>query len=107
LSDESNVFFLYYFQSKSVGGDETSAIILGLDEGVEYEFRLVPNNDGGAGEPSDPTPPVKTKAQKGQLPKFVTNIVILIFLHIEMDCYGTWKLICQSVTQYVTVIYNN
>lgn len=53
-------------QSKSVSGEETTALVLGLEEGHEYEFRIIANNDGGSGKPSDATPPVVPKKRKAK-----------------------------------------
>jgi len=47
--------------------DETSAIVPGLDEGKEYEFRVVPVNEAGPGDASDPSASVFTKARRGEL----------------------------------------
>jgi len=45
--------------------EETSAIVPGLEEGKDYEFRVVPVNAAGKGEESDPTASIFTKARKG------------------------------------------
>jgi len=45
--------------------EETSAIVPGLEEGKDYEFRVVPVNAAGPGEASDPTASIFTKARKG------------------------------------------
>ena len=46
--------------------EETSAIVPGLEEGKDYEFRVVPVNAAGHGEASDPTASIFTKARKGR-----------------------------------------
>ena len=45
---------------------ETSAIVPGLEEGKDYEFRVVPVNEAGPGEPSDASLSVFTKARRGK-----------------------------------------
>jgi len=45
--------------------EETSAIVPGLEEGKDYEFRVVPVNAAGKGDASDPTASIFTKARKG------------------------------------------
>jgi len=45
--------------------EETSAIVPGLEEGQDYEFRVVPVNAAGKGEASDPSASIFTKARKG------------------------------------------
>ena len=45
--------------------EETTAIVPGLDEGKDYEFRVVPVNAAGPGDASDPTASIFTKARRG------------------------------------------
>ena len=45
--------------------EETSALIPGLDEGKDYEFRVVPVNAAGNGEESDASAAIFTKARRG------------------------------------------
>jgi len=45
--------------------EETSAIVPGLEEGKDYEFRVVPVNAAGHGDASDPSASIFTKARKG------------------------------------------
>jgi len=45
--------------------EETTAIVPGLEEGKDYEFRVVPVNAAGPGDASDPTASIFTKARKG------------------------------------------
>jgi len=45
--------------------EETTAIVPGLDEGQDYEFRVVPVNAAGPGDASDPTASIFTKARRG------------------------------------------
>jgi len=44
-----------------------SATVPDLQEGKDYEFRVVPVNAVGKGEASDPTASIFTKARKGLL----------------------------------------
>jgi len=48
-----------------VPADVTSAVVPGLDEGKEYDFRVLPVNAAGAGEASDASQSVITKARRG------------------------------------------
>jgi len=45
--------------------EETSAIVSGLEEGKDYEFRVVPVNAAGHGDACDPSVTIFTKARKG------------------------------------------
>ncbi len=45
--------------------EQTNAHVPGLEEGQEYEFRVVPVNDAGPGDPSDETPRILCKARRG------------------------------------------
>jgi len=45
--------------------DEPTALIPGLDEGKEYEFRVVPVNAAGNGEASESSAAIFTKARRG------------------------------------------
>ena len=45
--------------------DETTAEIPNLVEGKQYEFRVIPVNEAGQGEPSGGTVPIITKARRG------------------------------------------
>lgn len=60
--------------------EETSAIVPGLDEGKEYEFRVVPVNQAGPGDASDPSASVFTKARRGEPSSIrVFHLLILLF----------------------------
>lgn len=48
-------------EAARVSGDVTKAKISDLQEGEEYEFRLVAINKAGPSEPSDPTQPITAK----------------------------------------------
>ena len=48
-----------------VPADQLNAHVPGLEEGQEYEFRVVPVNDAGPGEPSEETPRILCKARRG------------------------------------------
>jgi len=50
-----------------VPSEETTAIVPGLEEGKDYEFRVVPVNAAGHGEASDPSASIFTKARRGFL----------------------------------------
>ena len=52
-------------QVGQVPADETTAEIPNLVEGKEYEFRVIPVNEAGQGEPSSGTVPIVTKARRG------------------------------------------
>jgi len=45
--------------------EETSAVVRGLEEGKDYEFRVVPVNAAGHGDACDPSASIFTKATKG------------------------------------------
>ncbi|VDN97428.1 unnamed protein product [Rodentolepis nana] len=53
----------------------TSANISGLPTGTEYEFRVIPINAAGKGEPSTPTPMVKIEDKRsGAAADFITKL---------------------------------
>ena len=52
-------------QVGSVPAEQTNAHVPGLEEGQEYEFRVIPVNEAGPGEPSDETKRVLCKARRG------------------------------------------
>ncbi|GIY64293.1 twitchin [Caerostris darwini] len=56
-------------EAARVAGEVTKAKISDLQEGEEYEFRLVAINKAGPSEPSDPTQPITAK------PRFLAPIV--------------------------------
>jgi len=63
--------------------EETSAIVPGLDEGKDYEFRVVPVNAAGPGDASDPTASIFTKARKGLRCMITCNDTIQFFsMHV-------------------------
>lgn len=49
-------------------GSETTGTVDGLTEGKEYEFRVMAKNRAGLSQPSTVSPPVVTKARRGQYP---------------------------------------
>ena len=53
-------------QVGSVPAEQTNAHVPGLEEGQEYEFRVIPVNEAGPGEPSDETKRVLCKARRGK-----------------------------------------
>jgi len=62
--------------------EETSAIVPGLEEGKDYEFRVVPVNAAGKGESSDPTASIFTKARKGL---YIQTVLLTVSL-LETTC---------------------
>ena len=50
-----------------VPAEATEAFVPDLEEGEEYEFRVVPVNEAGYGEPSDSTKPLLVKATRCEL----------------------------------------
>ncbi|KAK2728044.1 hypothetical protein QYM36_008501, partial [Artemia franciscana] len=50
-------------KGKELPGDLTQATLDGLQEGVQYEFRIRAINKAGPGEPSNPTKPIIAKAR--------------------------------------------
>ena len=57
------------------------ATVPDLEEGKEYEFRVIPVNKAGPGEASECTNPVVTKARRGSHPiKFISLEFLLIYL---------------------------
>lgn len=55
-------------QVGSVGGEETQGSVPDLEEGKDYEFRVIPVNEAGPGEPSVCTPSIKVKSRRGITP---------------------------------------
>lgn len=56
---------IFSAQVGMVPAEETSAVIPDLDEGKNYEFRVIPFNEAGPGATSDASPAVVTKAMRG------------------------------------------
>jgi len=54
--------------------EQTSAIVPGLEEGNDYEFRVVPVNAAGPGEASDPTASIFTKTWNGEASDPIASI---------------------------------
>ena len=59
--------YCLFYQVGSVPAEQTNAHVPGLEEGQEYEFRVIPVNEAGPGEPSDETDRVLCKARRGEL----------------------------------------
>ena len=47
-------------------GEELQATVPDLEEGKDYEFRVIPVNEAGNGEPSTATNPLKLKSRRGE-----------------------------------------
>lgn len=50
-----------WHKAKEIPGDQTAATVSDLEEGEEYEFRVIAVNKGGKSEPSDCSKPVTAK----------------------------------------------
>ena len=57
----------------------TSANISGLPTGEEFEFRVIPINGAGAGEPSNPSAMTKIEDKRG---KWSTPYVMLLSMNV-------------------------
>uniref|UniRef100_A0A1I7XRB2 non-specific serine/threonine protein kinase n=1 Tax=Heterorhabditis bacteriophora TaxID=37862 RepID=A0A1I7XRB2_HETBA len=66
-----------------VSGDQTSAEILGLKEGEEYQFRIKAVNKAGPGEASDPSRKVVAKPRNCMLLIIITGSYISIYLTMK------------------------
>ena len=61
-----------WVDAASVPGDRTDAKVMdGIEEGHEYEFRVVARNKAGPGEPSDTSKSVIAKPRFRKLQTFI------------------------------------
>ena len=65
-----------------VPGDMLEASVPDLDEGKEYEFRVIACNDGGYGKPSDATKSLLVKATRG---KHLLQVNVSVYVHLFKD----------------------
>ena len=82
--------------------DETKAVIPDLDEGKEYEFRVIPVNEAGPGEASDPTKSVLTKVRRCEL--YAMNYKGLQ-LHLEFSLLWKYTKIAKIPKKKVQLKY--
>ena len=50
---------------------EPSAVVHDLEEGENYEFRVIPVNQAGNGEASQSTPSIFTKSRRGEPTRYI------------------------------------
>lgn len=68
-------------KAAEVPGDQNKGTVSHLEEGKEFEFRVIPVNKAGPGEPSDPSKPIVTKPRFREL--FQSNRNQLIQIAID------------------------
>jgi len=74
-----------WVDAATVPGDKTAGRVETVEEGHEYEFRIVAVNKAGPSEPSDPSKPVIAK------PRFCK-----LSLYLSLYNYCISKLICSG-----------
>ena len=72
-----SMWFWFGCKVGEVSADQLEAVVGDLAEGRDYEFRVVPVNEAGAGEESMPSHIVKTKARRGTHVFLVNGSIIL------------------------------
>ena len=76
------------FQVGECPAELDQIIVPELEEGKEYEFRVIPVNDAGEGTPSDPSDSVLTKCRRCEF----SFSVIFNILGAEFSCITTdWR----------------
>lgn len=74
-----------WVDAATVPGDKTSGRVENVDEGHEYEFRIVAVNKAGPSEPSDPSKPVIAKPRFRKL----FNTMLRTWLQLQNVCSCT------------------
>lgn len=55
MSGFYNISYTFIDICIKVPGDQTTGSVKGLEPGKDYEYRVIPVNAAGPGEPSDPS----------------------------------------------------
>lgn len=100
IDTNDNCFFLE--QVGTVPAEETTAVVPELDEHKDYEFRVIPVNEAGPGEASDPSKNVFTKARRGINVCILCNFFTLnVIKNTENYCLSLYS----CVTIYMPASY--